>query len=357
MQLLAYGNTKPVPFQGLITQSTALEPGMSSNISFETTSAVALAAGCNVTDATSTSPDLIECLRALNSTDLFTIFVDYWNVASLITDGDILLPIVDQDFLPEVASDLVSSGKFPKMPLITGWQENDATLFTDPTIETEEEGKAFMEISFPNINSTTMTDLFDLYPVTEFAANVTADLSQEFYRTAEIFRDTLLTCPSVFFGKAMAKQYNTTSPPVYMYSNNQTILDGYLEAAGTPGLGVIHTSELAYMYGNLSIYNLTGQAGLTNYTFDPSASDYELARQFPRSWSTFASTGNPTLAGKNTFQGWNVAFPNGQGDGNVYVIGGASEGMSGNNTAQIKEKLNVRCGFLNTPEIIAQLKY
>lgn len=357
MQILAYGNSKPALFQGAICQSTALEPGMSSNISYETTSAVALAAGCNATDSLSTSPDLINCLRTLSTTDLFNTFIEYLNVASLVTDGDILLPIVDQDFLPELASDLLAKGQFPTMPFITGWQEDDATLFTDPTIENEDDNRAFLEVSFPNLNATTLTSIFELYPVAEFTANITANLSAEFYRSAQIFRDALLACPSVKFASAMAKKYtNTTSPPVYMYSNNQTILTSYLDAAEMPGIGVIHTSELPYMYGDLSIYNLTG-AGLENYTFDPSASDYELARQLPRSWSSFASTGNPSIEGKDTLPGWTTAFPNGQGDGNVYVIGGANEGMSGNNTAQLQEKLIARCAYFNTPEIIAQLKY
>lgn len=110
------------------------------------------------------------------------------------------------------------------------------------------------------------------------------------------------------------------------------------------------------MYGNLSIFNVT-DAGLPGYHFAPSASDYELARQLPRSWSSFAATGNPSLSGKDTLPGWTSAFPGGEGDGDVYIIGGPREGMSGNNSAFAKEKLGVRCGFLNSAEVIKQLQY
>jgi hypothetical protein len=119
---------------------------------------------------------------------------------------------------------------------------------------------------------------------------------------------------------------------------------------------VIHTSELAYLSGNLSIFNVT-DAGLPGYKFAPSASDYELARQVPRSWSSFAATGYPSLSGKNTLPGWTSAFPDGKGDGDVYIIGGPMEGMGGNNTVFRKEKLSARCGFLNSEEVIRQLQY
>lgn len=155
----------------------------------------------------------------------------------------------------------------------------------------------------------------------------------------------------------MAKKYtHTNSPPVYLYSGNQTILTSYLDSIGLLGLGVIHTAELSYLYGNLSIFNLT-DAGIPGYHFAPSASDYELARQLPRSWSSFAATGKPSLGGKDTLPGWTSAYPDGQGDGDVYVIGGGNEGMSGNNTAQKKEMLSARCGFLNSEEVIRQLQY
>jgi carboxylesterase type B len=357
MQVLAYGGSKPVPFQAAIMQSTALEPTMASNISFNATAAIATAAGCNETDALSTSPGMIECLRSLSWQALLNLTADFISQTSANNDGDIFLPTVDQDFLPELASKLVATGKFPKIAYMAGWMENDATLFTNSAIQTENDTRAFFELYYPGLNSTALATLLNLYPVDDFEANTTANLSAEFYRSAQIFRDILLTCPSIYFGAAMAKKYvNVTQPPVYLYSGNQTILDGYLDAVGSPGLGVIHTSELSYLYGNLSVFNVT-RDGLVNYTFNPSASDYQLARQLPRSWSSFASTGYASLGGKDTLPGWNSAFPGGEGDGIVYVIGGPEEGMGDVNKALIKENLSQRCGFLNSEGVIEQLQY
>ncbi|KAF8850166.1 putative lipase [Acephala macrosclerotiorum] len=356
IQVLAYGNSKPVPFNGAIMQSTALEPTMASNLSFNATSAIATAAGCNFTDAYSTSPALVNCLRSLPMETLLNLTLDFITETSANNDGDIFLPTVDQDFLPDLASKLVADGKFPKLKMMTGWMENDATLFTAQTIETDNDTRAFFKVYYPGLNSTTLTSLLDLYPVTDFSPNTTANLSAEFYRSAEIFRDILLTCPSFYFASAMAKKYcNETQPPVYLYSGNQTILDNYLDSSGLPGLGVIHTSELSYLYGSLSIFNVT-DAGLPGYYFAPSASDYELARQIPRSWSSFAATGYPS-AGNDTLPGWTSAYPYGKGEGIVYVLGGGDERMSEHNEALKKERLPERCGFLNSDEVIKQLQY
>jgi carboxylesterase type B len=68
---------------------------------------------------------------------------------------------------------------------------------------------------------------------------------------------------------------------VYLYDWNQTVLDPFLtQVVHRPGTGPIHTSEFAYIVGNLSHYD-TGE--------------YKLEARASRSWSTFASTGGPSL--------------------------------------------------------------
>ncbi|KAE9367282.1 alpha/beta-hydrolase [Stipitochalara longipes BDJ] len=377
IQVLAYGASKPVPFHSAIMQSTALEPGMSSNISFSATASIAVMANClnssDVTDFSPSSigqaPEVISCLRSLSMETLLNLTDTY--IAEH-NNGDIFLPVVDQDFLPDLASTLVDSGKFPKMPLILGWDENDATIIiAGENISTPADTNEFISVNFPHLTSSTVSTLLSLYPSTDFQADDAANRSAEFYRSAEIFRDIIFVCRSLFLGSAMAEKYTTSpgpvfpnvdcpEPPVYLFANNQTILSSFLVSIQKPGLGVSHGSELAYIYGNLSLFNFTN-VGLPDYTFSLSSSDYELAKQLPRSWTSFAYTGNPTLDRKETLPGWASAFPTGKGDGNVYVIGGGQEGMSGidgeHNVEIEKEKLGERCAFLNSASVIEQLKY
>ena len=356
-------------------QSTALEAGMASDISFNSTAGVAVMAGCLNGSAASNfapgspsqDPVVMSCLRSLPMETLVNFSNIFIAEESATTDGDIFLPTVDQDFLPSLASDLVSSGKFPKMPLIIGWEENDGTLFINPTISTPANTKAFVTLYFPYLTSSTLSTLLDLYPSTDFEANVAASRSAEFYRSAEIVRDILFVCPSLLFGKAMAEKYSASddcaAPPVYLFANNQTLIANFYAAAlGLTGLGVPHGSELSYLWGNISLSNGTN-LGLPGYTFAPTAEDYELEKQMPRSWVSFAWTDNPSLEGKGTLPDWTSAYPdvNWDRNGDVYVIAGGHQGMAGPegqyNSDIFHEKIVERCAFLNSPVVIGQLKY
>jgi hypothetical protein len=160
----------------------------------------------------------------------------------------------------------------------------------------------------------------------------------------------------------MAEKYSTSpiAPPVYLFDNNQTVLAALFASPllNIPGLGVMHGSEIYYLYNDFS---LLANASIPGYTFSPTAEDYTLENQLPRSWTSFAWVDNPSLAGNDTLPGWTSAYPEAKASGNIYVIGGGQEGMAGangtNNSQIKKESLGTRCGFLNSAPVIEQLKY
>ncbi|KAB8288475.1 hypothetical protein EYC80_010140 [Monilinia laxa] len=358
MQILAYGGSKPVPFHSAVMESTALEPTMASNLSFNSTAGVVALAGCNTTDDQSQAA--IDCLRSLSMDTLLNLAVDQQVVSYTNNDGDIYLPTVDQDFLPLKASELLAQGKFAKVPVIAGWTEDDATLYVWTTIQTANDTKDFLSIIYKELSDPTFDELLDLYPIGEFQANITANLSAEFYRTAQIFRDIIITCPSFLFTQAMAKKYNTTSPPTYMYALNQTILGSYIDATELPGFGILHTSELPYLFNNIDLFNIT-DLELPGYTFDPTPSDYALARSLPLSWISLNKYGHPSKI-NGSLPGWTTSWPSGGGEGELFVIGGGDEGMSkvgsdGANKQLVKERLTERCSFLGREDVIEQLQY
>ncbi|KAF5346951.1 hypothetical protein D9758_010128 [Tetrapyrgos nigripes] len=363
LQILAYGGTKGAPFHGAIMESTALEPTSTSNLTFDTFNAVANLTGCD-TFGNPQGSKTLACLRNLPMEMLLNITIQQHDSTSSQNDGDIYLPTVDGDFLPSASSELTRQGRFVRMPVIIGWTEEDATLFTPANTTMEE----FLHTFYPDLTQTTISRLLELYPVEDFNANTEAGLSAEFYRTAQVFRDILLACPSFLFGHAMADKFaedhpyeapdgGVPVPPVFLYSFNQTILTPSLERGGLPGLGVIHTSELAYVYANFATYNNTGLV-------HPTSSDFSLLEQVSRSWSSFATTGRPTITGKDTLQGWKGSYQPGAEmmDASVYVVGGSDPGMStlegkGSNKALAAQKLKERCEFLNSDAVIEQLKY
>ncbi|KAJ6453372.1 Alpha/Beta hydrolase protein [Mycena sanguinolenta] len=365
LQILAYGGTQPSPFNGALIESTALEANMTSTLTRDVFTDVAVLAGC-AENGDAQSAATIACMRNLTMDELWNATLTNYNTLSASTDGDIWLPNVDGTFIPAAPSELVRTGNFTKMPAVVGWTRNDATLFTPGTIATDADTRDFVGSYYPFLNSTDFEMLMDLYPVSDFAANTTANRSAEFYRSAEIFRDILFTCPSFYFGHAMAtKYYNDTSLanssiPVYLYEQNQTILDGFLDASDAPGLGVIHTSELAYVFGNFTLYEFSWAADVIM----PSAADYALLRQQSRSWSTFATLGRPTSASKDTLQGWKPSYAVGDGmmDAEIYVVGGPEPGMSALEGSEANldvaaQRLRERCEFLNREDIVKALEY
>ena len=122
-----------------------------------------------------------------------------------------------------------------------------------------------------------------------------------------------------------------------------------------PGYGVIHTSNFAYEFGNLSHYNVDG------FPYHPNKSDFALRDRQSGSWAAFANFGRPSDPQYHTLRGWEPAFPK-KGEVDIYVIGGPHEGLSAtagprSDHAVAAQKLKERCAFLNSPEIIKQLQY
>ena len=368
MQILAYGGAGPDLFHGAIVQSSSLEPTSESDISFKATASIAAAAGCLkssdvdnlASGSASQSEDVINCLRSVPMEKLLNRTGNYI-AAPANYDTDIFLPRADGNFLPEKATTLVSKGKFKKMPLILGWDENDGTIVPPTTITTTTDTREFVQNFWTGLSSSSVKKLLSLYPSSDYPSIPEANITAEWYRVSEICTDVIFVCPSVLMGHAMAKKYeDDCDPPVYLYANNQTVLDSLFTALGQPGKGVTHGSELAYLTGNLELSNFTQTfeaLGIPQYQFNPSLSDYKLAKEYPGSWAGFSWTQAPSEKGKDTLPGWEVAFPEGKGNGDIYVVGGPHAGMSSKSGALRADKIEQRCGFLNSPEIIKQLQF
>ncbi|KAI0816484.1 putative lipase [Xylaria sp. FL0064] len=350
MQIMAYGGTKPVPFQQGICESQANEPGITGNFTSTAMQPVVDEVGCNTSSLH--SADTVDCLRKFDMETLLNA-----SIATYVGDishniGDIWLPVVDGDFLPAAPSQLIKEGRFAKVTTMIGWCNNDLTLFTDTTITTDEQAHDFIQSYVPTMTSANVDKLLSLYPVSDFEANEAANFSSQFYRTAQAFRDILMVCQPIFYAENPAKRGND----VYLYDWNQTISDQIIEALwNETGYGVIHTSDLEYIFGNISLYD-SGESPA-----QPTEADYALSSRGSRSWSTFASTGKPSSRGNGTFAGFTTAFPGG-GELEIFIAGGLHEGLSPIDGPRAKhvlavQRLRERCAFINSDEIIAQLRY
>ncbi|KAK8859268.1 lipase [Apiospora arundinis] len=351
-QILAYGGNKPVPFQQGICESQALAFGLTANTTRDAVQAVVDYVGCNTTSLD--DAQTISCLRAVEMKTLFD--------ASLITYrsdlGDLWLPAVDGDFWPDAPSVLLRQGRFANITMMIGWAQDDMTLYTDLAIQTAQDTFDSVRSSYRSISDNNMNKLLALYPTTDFSANVEANHSSEFYRAARISRDIIMVCQPLYVAQTLGA---VAGNDVFLYDWNQTMLGPALASVrNLHGVGVPHTAEFGYIFGNLSAYDVKG------YPFDPTPADYALVHRGSRSWSTFASTGKPSLEGHDTLAGFGKAYNTGAdtagGEPYIFVIGGPGEGLSavdgtGSTPEVAAQKIRDRCAFLNSPEMIEQLGY
>ncbi len=262
--------------------------------------------------------------------------------------------MVDEgSILPAAPSQLIYEHKFAKVNAMIGWCDHDAVLFTPDTINTPEETRRFIGNYLPGLSTAHLDHLLSMYPSSEFYSthfpNGTVILDSEVYRCGRILRDAVFTCQPILYGQHIAQ----TGGDVYFYDQNQTVETKYWELyLGLYGLGVAHTSELPYVFGNITLFDP-----------QPSQSDLRLETEETRSWSSFTAVGRPSLENHKTLQGWQPAEFGNENYG-TYVIGGPYEGYSGStggNAASQKimaaERLSERCGFFNSPKIVKELLY
>ena len=351
MHILAYGGNTSLPFQKGIAESQSLEPGITGNFTRDAMSALVDFVGCNATDLQ--AAETIACLRGMDTETLLNASITTYASDISHNVGDIWLPVVDGDFLPAPPSELIAQGRFGNVTFMTGWAEDDMNFYTNVSIATAQDTYSFIRLYLPALSESLLDTLLSLYPVDEFAPPTGTNLTAEFYRSARMFRDILMVCPSLHLGAAVHK---THAAPVFHYNFNQTILDPILEhTINVSHLGQVHTSEFAYVFGNIEAYNNSGNP--INLT----ESDYALQERASRSWSAFATFGHPTQEGSATVQGWLDAY-SAANQTHIMTIGGPWEGwwpLDGVDSPDVvrQQKLFDRCAFFNSPGIIEALQY
>jgi carboxylesterase type B len=296
MHILAYGGSKSLPFQQGVAESQSLEPGITANFTIEAMTVLAGYVGCNSTSVH--SPETVACLREKDTETLLNASIATYASDIAHNIGDIWLPAVDGDFVPDAPSKLIADGRIGNATFITGWAEDDMNFYTNTSIATASDTYDFIRAYLPGLNQSSLDYLLGMYPVSEFTPG--KNLSAEFYRSARIFRDVLMVCPSLHLGAAVAK---TQSKPVYHYNFNQTVVDQILDPLNNvSGLGVGHTSEFAYVFDSFHAYDNAGDLVIET------SMDHELMQRASRSWSTFYATGDPALRDHVTLRDWSLAY-------------------------------------------------
>ena len=170
----------------------------------------------------------------------------------------------------------MKTGQFYKnVSIIIGWNADEGTIFTPPTVANDSAVASFLSTAFPGLTNTTIGQILKLYPVSDFEFQLAPNdtVSVQYYRASRIWRDITFTCPAIDLSYNVMKR---SSADAWLYELNQTTFTHQFP----PYFGVPHISDVPY------IFNEVGA--------NASASDILLAAQMSGNWTGFAATGTPT---------------------------------------------------------------
>ncbi|RAL16899.1 carboxylesterase family protein [Aspergillus homomorphus CBS 101889] len=349
LQLTAYGGQESkVPFRRAIMQSggASADPGTATTISAQHTAELIEMVNCTSHggSALSKSREELQCLRQLALPTLLSTANDY----ELTFDGglDVFFPTSPSTFVPDSPSTLLKTGHFARgIDIISGWCENDASLFTPTRIASSSDVSEYLLGAYSGLSNATIKKALELYPVSQFSNDTSAKppVSAQYFRASRMQRDLEYTCVSLLTAEANARYATSSHVSNYLYVLNQTIFSAFFEKKGVPYYGVSHFSDIPYIFNSAS-HGVYGSVA--------TESDRQLASAMGASWASFATFGDPSR-GNGTITGWSRALPAGAGLGpsapQLRVLGGSTPGNHYN------EQLMERCAFWNSPHVLAEI--
>jgi para-nitrobenzyl esterase len=183
-------------------------------------------------------------------------------------------PIIDGYFLPKVPADIFAANKESHVPLLTGWNEDDAFI---SSFKTAADYTAGIEKRFGD----KAAEVLKLYPA---GTDAEAERSQ-----IRMSRDGMFGAQNYYWANTQSAK---NGPKVYLYRFTRRV-------PASPAFekyGAFHTAEVAYVFNNLKFLNRP---------FEPV--DQQLASTISSYWVNFAKTGNPNADGLPNWAPYNTS--------------------------------------------------
>jgi para-nitrobenzyl esterase len=182
-------------------------------------------------------------------------------------------PIIDGYVLPVSIAQIFASNKENSVPLLTGWNEDDAFV---GKLKNAEEYKKQITDQYKD----KAAEFLNYYPA---GTDAQAARSQINISRDQIFGVQNYTWANVQSSKGKAKVY------VYRFTRRLPATADFVK------YGAFHTGEVAYAYDNLKFLNRP---------WEPV--DQQLATTISGYWANFAKTGNPNGAGLPNWPAYNT---------------------------------------------------
>jgi para-nitrobenzyl esterase len=237
--------------------------------------------GCAANDATT-----LDCLRAKSPEELLNV-----TGIPMPTDppgGPVYQPVVLAGSLPTIDGYVIEQSlaaaldtSFEPRPLILGNVADEGTLFHSPlfaqAVADETQYRAALATRF---DPSTIDAIVAHYPVESYPSANRA--------LAQVTGDAFFLCPSRRFAAGVVDK----GAVLYRYSFQQA-----LEQPFAAGLGVFHSSELPFVFGN-DTYPL-GRIGAATW----------ISAAMQEYWTQFAKTANPNVADQTAWPAYDTTSP------------------------------------------------
>ncbi|MBD1363319.1 carboxylesterase family protein [Mucilaginibacter sp. ZT4R22] len=181
-------------------------------------------------------------------------------------------PIVDGYFLPQVPADIFEANKENQVPLLTGWNEDDAFIGSIKNAADYTEGikKRFGDKA---------AEVLKLYPG---GTNAEAERSQ-----INMSRDMTFGVHNYIWANVQSAK-NKAKVYMYRFTRRMPATEAFKK------YGAFHTGEVGYVFNNLKFLNRP---------FEPV--DQQLADTMSSYWVNFATSGNPNGPGLPAWPAYN----------------------------------------------------
>ncbi|EJD05088.1 alpha/beta-hydrolase [Fomitiporia mediterranea MF3/22] len=275
MQMTAYGGSKPAPFKRAIAQSIGIVSTPTANDSESMFKTIAEVIGCPVSD-----PQVMSCLRNASLGALIA--------AINAVPFETLAPVIDGPggIRPELRVALIRSGNFSVVDFIGGHCTNDGRFSVGGTPEDYKTDADVIRFVFsrirPYITNETIQEALAIYPAPGVPGS---PFATQYDRAAIMYQDIAYGCMDMFLAQNLQKK-GVKNIFTYRFNSPNPVL-----LAQTPWEGVMHTSDLFYLFDG------TTSAPNAGFTFTPfNATEAVLSKESIAYWTSFISSGNPSTS-------------------------------------------------------------
>jgi carboxylesterase type B len=360
LHITAYGGglSRPQPFNRAIMESggpTGPVPGISTNITAVRTAHLIELVNC--TSKSGNSSAELACLRSLPLDVLLDSAIEYELSVNPLAGFNVFEGIAHTTFIPDAPSRLLYQGKFAKnISIITGWNENDGSIFAPSTIRTEHDLLLWLKDENPGLAKATINEALALYPTALFYDDLLENVTAQYFRAAQIIRDYYFTCPSLLLAQAMAN-YSGSATRNYIYALNESLFEPLFAEVNRSFYSISHGSDVPFVFNEASAA-----------VWNASVENIALGSRISGSWAAFAHQGVPVLDGVTvqedvTLVEWEEgAKKGGNGGFELKIIGGPRAGMvrvgaqgGDGGLPSYDESQSLRCEFWNREDVLGEL--